>query len=44
MIESKWKINIDYPLFSDAAAQLLQELIPEKWMEEESINHGLLKR
>ena len=43
-IKSKWKTKIDFSLFSDEAKELLQKLIPEKWIEEESINHNLLKR
>jgi len=43
-IESVWKTQIDYSLFSDKAKRLLGRLIPEKWVEEESINHNLLKR
>ena len=37
-----WKTQIDKSLFSNEANQLLQKLIPEKWIEEESINHKLL--
>lgn len=43
-IISKWKTEIDYSLFSNEARQLLEKIIPEKWIEEESINHELLKR
>ncbi len=43
-IESKWKTKIDYSLFSNEAKQLLEKLIPEKWIEEESINHNMLLR
>lgn len=43
-IVSKWKTKIDYSLFPDEAKQILEQLIPEKWIEEESINHELLKR
>ncbi|HLG35203.1 MAG TPA: hypothetical protein VI757_10010 [Bacteroidia bacterium] len=43
-IVRKWKTEIDYSLFSVEAKTLLQKLIPEKWIEEESINHSLLKR
>lgn len=43
-IISKWKTKIDYSLFSDEAKRILEQLIPEKWIEEESINHELLKR
>ncbi len=39
-----WKTQIDNSLFSSEATQLLEKLIPEKWVEEESINHSLLKR
>ena len=39
-----WKTQIDYSLFSDEAKLLLERLIPEKWIEEECINHNLLKR
>lgn len=41
---SEWKTEIDHSLFSDEAKKLLDKLIPEKWIEEESINHELLKR
>lgn len=37
-----WKTQIDGSLFSNEANQLLEKLIPEKWIEEESINHPLL--
>jgi hypothetical protein len=40
----EWKTEIDYSLFSNEARLLLKKLIPEKWIEEESINHELLKR
>lgn len=40
----EWKTEIDYSLFSDEAKLLLKRLIPEKWIEEESINHKLLQR
>jgi hypothetical protein len=39
-----WKTQIDNSLFSADAKQLLDKLIPEKWIEEESINHKLLNR
>jgi len=39
-----WKTQIDNSLFSSEANQLLEKLIPEKWIEEESINHNLLNR
>jgi hypothetical protein len=40
----EWKTQIDYSLFSVEAKQILKKLIPEKWIEEESINNNLLKR
>jgi hypothetical protein len=40
----EWKTQIDYSLFPVEAKQLLERLIPEKWIEEESINNSLLKR
>lgn len=40
----EWKTEIDYSLFSDEAKLLLKKLIPENWIEEESINHKLLTR
>lgn len=43
-IKREWKTEIDYSLFSDEAKAILRNLIPEKWIEEESINHELLKR
>lgn len=43
-IVRKWKTEIDYLLFPDEAKEILKKLIPEKWIEEESINHNLLKR
>lgn len=43
-IISKWKTKIDYSLFPDEAKQLLEKLFPDKWIEEESIFHKLLKR
>lgn len=43
-IKREWKTEIDYSLFSDEAKLILKNLIPEKWIEEESINHKLLKR
>ena len=39
-----WKTQINNSLFSMEANQLLEKLIPEKWIEEESINHKLLLR
>lgn len=41
---SVWKTQIDHSLFTNEAKQLLKKIIPEKWIEEESINHELLKR
>jgi hypothetical protein len=43
-IISKWKTKIDDSLFPDEAKKLLEKLIPDKWIEEESINHELLKK
>lgn len=43
-IISKWKIEIDDSLFPNEAKHIFEKLIPEKWIEEESINHELLKR
>ncbi|OQX22122.1 MAG: hypothetical protein BWK75_01555 [Candidatus Altiarchaeales archaeon A3] len=43
-IKREWKTKINYSLFTDEAKTLLEKLIPEKWIEEESINHDLLKR
>lgn len=43
-IESVWKTQIDFSIFSENAKYLLNKLIPEKWIEEESINHYLLNR
>jgi hypothetical protein len=43
-IISKWKTEIDYSLFSKEAKTILEKLIPAKWIEEESVNHELLKR
>ena len=43
-IISKWKTEIDYSLFPNEAKQILEELIPEKWIEEESIKHQFLNR
>ncbi len=42
--KKEWKTEIDYSLFSKSAKELLNSLITEKWIEEESINHELLKR
>lgn len=39
-----WKTQIDKSFFSNEANQLLEKLIPEKWIEEESIIHSLLNR
>lgn len=41
---SKWKIKIDFSLFSKEGSVLLNNLLPDKWIEEESIRHYLLKR
>lgn len=43
-IISKWKTQIDYSLFPEAAKELLEKMMPEKWVEEEGINHPLLNR
>lgn len=43
-IKSEWKTEINSSLFSNEALQLLNNLIPNKWIEEESINSILLKR
>lgn len=43
-IKARWKTEIDYSLFSEEAKQLLGKLIPENWIEEESIKHVLLNR
>ncbi len=43
-INSEWKIKIDYSLFNEEGIRILKKLIPEKWIEEESINHKLLHR
>jgi len=40
----EWKTEIEYSLFTDEAKSLLTKLIPDQWIEEESINHELLKR
>lgn len=40
----EWKTEIDYSLFPKDAKEILTSLIPEKWIEEESINHELLRR
>lgn len=40
--EKKWKTSIDNSLFQNEAIQLLHKLIPENWIEEESIFHDLL--
>lgn len=42
-VDSEWKTTIDSSLFSIEAINLLKKLIPKKWVEEESINHNLLK-
>ena len=41
-VKSEWKTKIDFYLFSEEAQKLLKKLIPEKWIEEESIKHELL--
>lgn len=41
---SKWKTKIDYSLFTTEAKQILDNLIPARWIEEESINHPFLLR
>jgi hypothetical protein len=43
-IISKWKTDINQSLFSQEEILLLESLIPGKWIEEESINHPLLRR
>lgn len=43
-IKSEWKTKIDFSLFSEEAQKLLKIIIPQKWIEEESIKHELLKR
>lgn len=43
-IRREWKTKIDFSLFSNEAQTLLGKIIPEKWVEEESINHVLLTR
>ena len=43
-IISKWKTEIDYSFFTNEGRKLLEKLIPEKWIEEESINHHLFDR
>jgi hypothetical protein len=43
-LRSIWKTSIDYSLFTEEAISLLDNLIPESWIEEESINHRFLKR
>jgi hypothetical protein len=40
-IKSPWALQIHTELFSQEALQLLDRLIPDKWIEEESINHPL---
>ncbi|MFM2284107.1 MAG: hypothetical protein RL222_1611 [Bacteroidota bacterium] len=40
----EWKTEIDYSLFPKNAVELLTKLIPDKWIEEESINHEILLR
>lgn len=41
-IKSEWKTKIDFSLFSNDAQTLLKKIIPEKWIEEESVKHKLL--
>lgn len=43
-IKREWKTKIDFSIFSKEAISLLQKLIPEKWIEEESIDHILLSK
>lgn len=43
-IKREWKTKIDFSIFSKEAIILLQKLIPEKWIEEESIDHILLSK
>jgi hypothetical protein len=40
-IEKPWTVSINENLFSNEALRLLAKLIPEKWIEEESIIHPL---
>ena len=42
--KKEWKTEIDYSLFPKSGKELLTSLIPEKWIEEESIIHELLRR
>ena len=43
-IISDWKTQIDLSLFKEDAILLINKLIPDKWIEEESINHPLLNK
>lgn len=43
-IKSEWKTNINFELFSSDAQHLLNNLIPNKWIEEESISSKFLRR
>ncbi len=43
-IKRVWKTKIDLSLFSEEAINLLEKIIPNKWIEEESINHKILNR
>ncbi len=43
-VKSEWKVKIDLLLFSNEAKKVLEKLIPEKWIEEESICHKLFKK
>ena len=42
--KSEWKTKIDFSLFSKEAHTLLKKIIPEKWVEEESVKHKLLNQ
>lgn len=43
-IKSPWKTKIEYSLFPDGAKEIFERLIPDHWIEEESIYHSMLKR
>lgn len=43
-VRSTWKTKINPELFTQKALDLLQQIIPNKWIEEESINHLLLSK
>lgn len=43
-IKSPWKIKINPELFTEEAYLLLTELIPDHWIEEESIKNSLIKK